>query len=99
MEQTNVLLEVTVKGQVRQPGTYSVQPGHNLLDIVFSYAGGMATNRFLLKAVLVGGAAGHFVGEAELKQPVSQSQEIMVFDEGSCLVNVVRLLLVYNRVT
>ncbi|SDF59343.1 FAD-dependent oxidoreductase [Sporolituus thermophilus] len=94
-----VLLEVTVKGQVRRPGAYSVQPGHNLLDIIFGYAGGMATNRFLLKAILVGGAAGHFAGEAELQQPVSQSQEIMVFDEGSCLVNVVRLLLVYNHVT
>jgi NADH-quinone oxidoreductase subunit F len=87
---------IAVKGQVRRPGTYETAAGENLLDVIFARAGGMATDRFLLKAILVGGPRGHFATAAELAAPIAEPQEIMVFDAGSCLVNVVRLLSVYN---
>lgn len=87
---------ITVKGQVRRPGAYTVASGENLLDATFARAGGMATGRFPLKAVLAGGPQGRFAAAAELTVPLTASQEIMVFDAGSCLVNVVRLLLTYN---
>lgn len=89
-------VRISVKGQVQKPGSYLAAAGENLLDAVFAHGGGLAHPRFVLKAVLVGGARGRFAGPDELQQPLAQSDEIMVFDSGSCLVNVVRLLLLYN---
>lgn len=93
----NKVVEIVVKGQVHKPGTYQVAPGQTMQDVIFGLAGGLAAERFQLKAVLIGGSIGHFASAAELIAPVTTSQEVMVFDDGSCLVNVVRLLLLYNK--
>ena len=87
---------LSVKGQVQRVGSYSAADRDNLLDLIYREAGGMATGRFQLKAVLWGGPLGHFLDDDALKRPVSTSGEIMVVDEGSCIVNVVRLLSAYN---
>jgi len=88
---------VIIKGQVQRPGTYAVHDGENILDVIFGHAGGMAESRFSLKAVLVGGTLGRFAGPDEFKAPLTASHGAMVFDTGSCLVNAVRLLLLFNR--
>lgn len=89
-------IQITVKGQVLKPGTYAANAGENMLDAIFVHAGGMADGRFLLRAVLVDGSRGHFAAQDELAAPLIASQELTVIDAGSCLVNLVRLLLTYN---
>ncbi len=89
-------MQITVKGQVLKPGTYTVQAGENMLDAIFAHAGGMADSRFLLRAVLVGGSLGSFSAQDELAAPLAAPRELTVVDAGSCLVNLVRLLLTYN---
>ncbi len=90
-------IRVTVKGQVQKPGTYAAKAGENMLDAVFAHAGGLADSRFSLRAVLVGGARGHFAAADELAAPLTSPAELMVVDSGSCLVNFVRLLFAYNK--
>jgi NADH-quinone oxidoreductase subunit F len=97
MNMSDALWTVEVKGQVQKPAGYRGSGKDNLLDVIFREAGGMANSRFGLKAVLVGGTLGKFAGEAEITATIHQSLEIMVFDEGSCLVNIVRMLLAYNQ--
>lgn len=87
---------ISVKGPVRQPGQYQAAGDDTLLSVIFRDAGGMANDQFLLKAVLFGGTLGRFLPPQELKETVRQSGEAMVVDEGSCLVNIVRILLNYN---
>lgn len=89
-------IQITVKGQVLKPGTYTAKRGENMLDVIFNHAGGMVESRFLLRAVLVGGPRGRFAAAADLSTALASPQELMVFDTGSCLVNLVRLLLTYN---
>lgn len=93
---TDTSWSTTIKGPVVRPGSYQASGDDNLLTLIFREAGGLMSSRYLLKAVLLGGTLGHFVSPQDLKAPVRQAAEVMVVDDGSCLVNVVRLLLTYN---
>jgi len=58
-----------VSGHVRRPGVYEVELGETL-GALLARAGGLSDDR-RLQAVLLGGAAGGFVGPAELDLPLS----------------------------
>jgi NADH-quinone oxidoreductase subunit F len=84
-----------VSGNVAQPGVYEVEFGVTLRSLI-EMAGGVAGGR-TLKAVLLGGAAGVFVGEDALDVPLTfeatraigatlGSGVVMVFDERADLV-------------
>jgi len=58
-----------LSGQVRRPGLYEVPMGTTLRALI-ALAGGLREGR-VLQAVLLGGAAGSFVTEAQLDVPLS----------------------------
>src|SRR5579859_8007440 len=58
-----------VSGHVQSPGVYEVAMGTTLRDLI-GMAGGLREGRSL-QAVLLGGAAGSFVTEANLDVPLS----------------------------
>ncbi len=58
-----------VSGQAQAPGVYEVPMGTTLRDLI-AMAGGLREGR-ILRAVLLGGAAGSFVTEAQLDVPLS----------------------------
>lgn len=89
---------IKVNGQVKKPGSYMASGSDTLLDLIFRDAGGIANDRFLLKAVLSDGTLGYFVSENDLKRPVVKSGQIMIVDQGSCMVNVLRMILAYNQI-
>src|SRR6266852_5175014 len=79
-----------LSGQVRRPGVYEVPMG-TPLRVLIELAGGVRQGR-KLQAVLLGGAAGSFVSEAQLDVPLSfegtraigatlGSGAVIVFDE------------------
>jgi len=85
-----------VSGHVARPGTYEVAHGTTLSALI-DMAGGMADGR-KLKAILLGGAAGGFVGPQDLDLPLSfeaardrgvtlGSGVVAVFDESVDLVD------------
>lgn len=90
-------VSVSIKGRVKKAGEYTASVNDTLLDVIFREAGGMPDSRYRMKAVLQGGTLGGFAGEAGLKRPVAKPEQIMVFDEGSCMVNVTRVILAYNH--
>ncbi|HEX6399304.1 MAG TPA: NAD(P)H-dependent oxidoreductase subunit E [Actinomycetota bacterium] len=85
-----------VSGHVERPGVYEHEHGITLREVIEA-AGGVKDGRSL-KAVLLGGAAGGFVGPADLEARMTfedarvggytlGSGVVMVFDEGTDLVD------------
>lgn len=83
-----------LSGHVARPGLYEIESGRTLREAI-DVAGGVANGR-TLQAVLLGGAAGTFVGPSALDMPLSfegaraanatlGSGVIMVFDETADL--------------
>jgi NADH-quinone oxidoreductase subunit F len=84
-----------VSGHVARPGVYEVEFGVTLRELI-DLAGGVAAGR-ALKAILLGGAAGVFVGPEALETPLTfeatraigatlGSGVVMVFDETADMV-------------
>ena len=95
-----------VSGRVARPGVYEVPFGVSLRQLL-DEAGGMSRGR-ALRAVLLGGAAGSFVGSEALDTPLTfegtraigaalGSGVVMVFDEGDDLVDTVRRIAAFFR--
>lgn len=96
----------SVSGHVRAPGLYEV-PFGTRLGVLVDLAGGLAEGR-RLQAVLLGGAAGTFVGPDALDMPLSPdgvrsrgatlgSGAVVVFDETADLKAVVRRIARFFR--
>ncbi len=59
----------TISGPVRKPGFYEVELGVTLRGLIFDLAGGMVEGK-KFKAAVLGGAAGTFVDESLLDEPL-----------------------------
>jgi len=95
-----------LSGRVERPGVYEVECGTRLGDLL-ELAGGVRDGK-ALKAILLGGAAGAFVGPEDLDLPLSfegarearvtlGSGVVMVFDEDTDLVDVVLRIAAFFR--
>ena len=95
-----------VSGRVARPGVYEVPFGVTLRQLL-DEAGGMSRSG-ALRAVLLGGAAGSFVGSEALDTPLTfegtraigaalGSGVVLVFDEGDDLVDTVRRIAAFFR--
>jgi NADH-quinone oxidoreductase subunit F len=95
-----------LSGHVERPGTYEVEFGATLRDLI-EMAGGVAGGREI-RAILLGGAAGVFVGPDQLDLPLTfeatraasatlGSGVIMVFDETVDLVDTLRRIAQFFR--
>jgi len=95
-----------LSGHVERPGTYEVAFGATLRDLI-ELAGGVQGGR-PIKAILLGGAAGVFVGPESLDLPLTfeatraagatlGSGVIMVFDESVDLVDTLRRIAQFFR--
>jgi NADH-quinone oxidoreductase subunit F len=95
-----------VSGHVARPGVYEVEFGATLRELI-DLAGGVAAGRGL-KAVLLGGAAGVFVGPDVLDTPLTfeatraigatlGSGVVMVFDETADMVGTLRRIARFFR--
>jgi NADH-quinone oxidoreductase subunit F len=95
-----------LSGNVAHPGVYEVAFGATLRQLI-DMAGGVPEGR-ALKAVLLGGAAGSFVGPQELDVPLTfegtraigaslGSGVVMVFDERADLADAVRRIAAFFR--
>jgi NADH-quinone oxidoreductase subunit F len=95
-----------LSGHVVRPGTYEVEFGATLRDLI-EMAGGVAGGREI-RAILLGGAAGVFVGPDQLDLPLTfeatraagatlGSGVIMVFDETVDLVDTLRRIAQFFR--
>ena len=95
-----------LSGRVNRPGTYEVEFGATLGDLI-DLAGGLPDGS-RLRAVLLGGAAGSFVGPESLDLPLTLeatreagvslgSGVIMVFDESDDMVDTVRRIAEFFR--
>ncbi|HTY42479.1 MAG TPA: NAD(P)H-dependent oxidoreductase subunit E [Thermoanaerobaculia bacterium] len=95
-----------VSGHVARPGVYEVPFGATLRELI-ALAGGVPGGRGV-RAVLLGGAAGSFVGPAELDVPLTfegtraigaslGSGVVMVFDERADLGDAVRRIAAFFR--
>jgi len=95
-----------LSGAVERPGTYEVELGATLGDLL-ALAGGVRGGR-ALKAVLLGGAAGSFVGPDRLDLPLTfeatraagatlGSGAVVVFDEDADLVGTLRRIAAFFR--
>ena len=95
-----------VSGNVARPGVYEVTFGATLRDVI-ALAGGVPGNR-PIRAVLLGGAAGSFVGPSELDVPLTfegtraigaslGSGVVMVFDDRADLRDAVRRIAAFFR--
>ena len=95
-----------LSGRVARPGVYEVPFGVTLRQLL-DEAGGMSRGR-ALRAVLLGGAAGSFVGPEALDTPLTfegtraigaalGSGVVMAFDEGDDLVDTVRRIAAFFR--
>ncbi|MDG2428520.1 MAG: NADH-ubiquinone oxidoreductase-F iron-sulfur binding region domain-containing protein [Acidimicrobiales bacterium] len=95
-----------LSGRVVQPGTYEVEFGATLREII-DLAGGVPDGREL-RAVMLGGAAGSFVGPESLDLPLTLedtraagvslgSGVIMVFDQDDDMVDSVRRIAEFFR--
>ena len=95
-----------LSGRVNQPGTYEVEFGATLRDLI-DLAGGLPDGREL-RAVMLGGAAGSFVGPESLDMPLTLedtraagaslgSGVIMVFDTDDDMVDTVRRIAEFFR--
>ncbi len=95
-----------VSGSVPRPGVYEVEFGASLGDLV-ALAGGVTPGR-AVRAILLGGAAGVFVGPDALDLPLTfeatraagaalGSGVVMVFDETADLVGTLRRIAAFFR--
>jgi NADH-quinone oxidoreductase subunit F len=95
-----------LSGHVERPGTYEVAFGATLRDLI-ELAGGVQGGR-PIKAILLGGAAGVFVGPESLDLPLTfeatraagatlGSGVIMIFDESVDLVDTLRRIAQFFR--
>ena len=95
-----------LSGHVARPGTYEVEFGATLRDLI-DLAGGVPGGR-AIKTILLGGAAGVFVGPDALDTPLTfeatraigatlGSGVIMVFDETADLVDTLRRIAQFFR--
>jgi NADH-quinone oxidoreductase subunit F len=95
-----------LSGHVAQPGVYEVEFGATLGDLI-AMAGGVPGGRSI-RAILLGGAAGVFVGPSSLDMPLTfeatravgatlGSGVIMVFDETVDLVDTLRRIARFFR--
>jgi NADH-quinone oxidoreductase subunit F len=95
-----------LSGHVARPGVYEVEFGATLRDLI-ELAGGVPDDR-AIKAILLGGAAGVFVGPDQLDLPLTfeatraagatlGSGVIMVFDETADLVETLRRIAQFFR--
>ena len=95
-----------LSGHVARPGTYEVEFGATLRDLI-EMAGGVPGDRSI-KTILLGGAAGVFVGPEVLDTPLTfeatraigatlGSGVIMVFDETADLVGTLRRIAQFFR--
>jgi NADH-quinone oxidoreductase subunit F len=95
-----------LSGHVARPGTYEVEFGATLRDLI-ELAGGVP-GEHAIRAVLLGGAAGVFVGPEVLDTPLTfeatraigatlGSGVIMVFDETADLVDTLRRIAQFFR--
>jgi len=95
-----------VSGNVVRPGVYEVTFGATLREVI-ALAGGVPGSR-PIRAVLLGGAAGSFVGPAELDVPLTfegtraigaslGSGVVMVFDDRADLRDAVRRIAAFFR--
>jgi NADH-quinone oxidoreductase subunit F len=95
-----------VSGNVARPGVYEVTFGATLRELI-ALAGGVPGGR-AIRAVLLGGAAGSFVGPAELDVPLTfegtraigaslGSGVVMVFDDRADLRDTVRRIAAFFR--
>jgi NADH-quinone oxidoreductase subunit F len=95
-----------LSGNVARPGTYEVEFGATLRDLI-DLAGGVPGGREI-RAILLGGAAGVFVGPSSLDLPLTfeatraagatlGSGVIMVFDETVDLVDTLRRIAQFFR--
>ncbi len=95
-----------LSGAVHRPGVYEVEFGATLGDLL-DLAGGVAGGR-ALKAVLLGGAAGAFVGPDALRLPLTfegtraagvtlGSGVVLVYDETADLVDALRRIAAFFR--
>ncbi len=95
-----------LSGHVARPGVYEVDFGATLRQLI-DLAGGVPEGRSV-QAVLLGGAAGSFVGAAELDVPLTfegtraigvslGSGVVMVFDERADLPDAVRRIAAFFR--
>jgi NADH-quinone oxidoreductase subunit F len=98
-----------LSGHVERPGTYEVEFGATLRDLI-ELAGGVRGGRGpeAIQAILLGGAAGVFVGPDQLDLPLTfeatraagatlGSGVIMVFDESVDLVDTLRRIAQFFR--
>ncbi len=95
-----------LSGHVTRPGVYEVEFGATLRDLI-ELAGGVSDGRDI-RAILLGGAAGVFVGPEALDMPLTfeatraasatlGSGVIMVFDESVDLVDTLRRIAQFFR--
>ncbi len=95
-----------LSGHVNEPGVYEVEFGATLRDLI-ELAGGVSSHRDI-RAILLGGAAGVFVGPDALDMPLTfegtraagatlGSGVIMVFDETVDLVDTLRRIAQFFR--
>ena len=95
-----------LSGHVERPGVYEVEFGATLRDLI-ELAGGVSGGREI-RAILLGGAAGVFVGRDALDMPLTfeatraagatlGSGVIMVFDESVDLVDTLRRIAQFFR--
>jgi NADH-quinone oxidoreductase subunit F len=95
-----------LSGSVRVPGVYEVPFGTTLRQLV-ELAGGLADGRSV-RAVLLGGAAGSFVGPEQLDLPLTfeatraagatvGSGVVLVIDDGTDLADLVRRIAAFFR--
>jgi NADH-quinone oxidoreductase subunit F len=95
-----------VSGHVARPGVYEVTFGTTLREVI-ELAGGVPDGR-AIRAILVGGAAGYFVGPDALDVPLTfedtrrigaalGSGAVMVFDETTDLVGTLRRIAQFFR--
>jgi NADH-quinone oxidoreductase subunit F len=95
-----------VSGHVARPGVYEVTFGTTLREVI-ELAGGIPGGR-AIRAILVGGAAGYFVGPDALDVPLTfedtraigaalGSGAVMVFDETTDLVGTLRRIAQFFR--
>jgi NADH-quinone oxidoreductase subunit F len=95
-----------ISGSVPRPGVYEVEFGASLGDLI-ALAGGVTPGR-ALRAVLLGGAAGVFVGPDSLDLPLTfeatraaratlGSGVVMVFDETADVVGTLRRVAAFFR--
>jgi NADH-quinone oxidoreductase subunit F len=96
----------SISGHVARPGVYEVSFGTRLGELI-DLAGGVPGGR-PIKAVLVGGAAGRFVGPQALSMPLTYedtraagatlgSGAVVVFDETTDLLDILRRIAAFFR--